>query len=115
MTSARAYVRRQLFRSRFPRASRDRNNRLSPRCVDAMREQLQCRDRIVNQQQTIFHAFKISVAVDVILARNRCNRASLKRVADKAMRIGKLTIKTGAGVVLLRERKEDLARAYRTR
>src|ERR1041385_6417508 len=31
------------------------------------------------------------------------------------MRVDKLTIKTGAGVVLLRERKEELARAYRTR
>ena len=31
------------------------------------------------------------------------------------MRIDKLTIKTGAGVVLLRERKEQFARAYRTR
>jgi hypothetical protein len=31
------------------------------------------------------------------------------------MRVNKLTIKTGAGVVLLRERKKELARAYRTR
>src|ERR1041384_8823260 len=41
--------------------------------------------------------------------------ATLERITDKAMSIDKFAIKTGAGVVFLRERKEQFARAYRTR
>src|SRR6185503_12266946 len=115
MTSAAEHVRCQLFRSRLSCASGDRNNGFSPCCVNAMREQLQRCDRIVNQQQAILHTLEISIAVDMIRARDRCNRTTLKRVADKAMRVNKVSIKTGAGVVLLRKRKEELARAYRTR
>jgi hypothetical protein len=77
-----------------------------------MREQLQRRDRIVDQQQTILHALEIA---QVIFTSDGCYSTALKRIADKSMCIDKLPIKTGAGVVLLRERKKELARAYRTR
>src|ERR1044072_1920075 len=102
-------MRRQLFRSRLARAASNCHNRFSPRGVDAMREQLQRRNRIVNQQQPILETLKIA---QVIFTSDRCYGPSRKRIADKLMRIDKLTIKTGAGVVLLRERKEELARAY---
>src|SRR5215213_849994 len=109
------HVRGQFFRSRFAGTARDRHHGFSPGGVNAMREPLQCRDRILNQQQTILHTLEVGVAADMIRARDRRDGAALKRIRDKTMRIDKLTIKTGAGVVLLRERKEELARAYRTR
>src|SRR5262249_51695873 len=108
-------VRRQLLRRRFSRAARDRNYRSAPCGVDAMREQLQRGDGVVNQQQTILYALQIRVAADMILTSYCSDCATLERVTKKAMGIDNLAVKAGAGIVLLRECKKQFARAYRTR
>ena len=80
-----------------------------------MCELLQTGNRIVTLQQALLDLFEISIATYMILSRNSSNRTTLKRIGDKPVCIGKLTVKSGAGVVLLRERKKQLTRAYRTR
>ena len=77
-----------------------------------MRELLQCCDSVVNEQQSILQLLEIRIATDAVRARHSRAGTALKRVGDEAMRVDKLSIKTGAGVVLLRQRKEQFARAY---
>src|SRR6185436_17002968 len=55
------------------------------------------------------------IAGDMVGTCYRGNCTTLERITDKAMSIDKLAVKTGAGVVLLRKRKKQFARAYRTR
>src|SRR5215216_4963662 len=115
MTCTFKNVRSQLLGSRLSRAAGDCYNWFSPGRVHPMRELLQRCDSVVNQQQPILHLLEIRIASHPICARDSRNSTAVKRVRNKAMRIDKLTIKTGAGVVLLRQRKEQLARACRTR
>src|SRR6185369_2415874 len=93
----------------------NRHYRFPPRGVETMCEQLQRSDRIVNQEQTILDALQIRIAGDMIRTCNSSNCATPERITDKAMSIDEFAIKTGAGVVLLRKRKKQFARAYRTR
>src|SRR5262245_22431583 len=114
---ARAFenVRGQLFRRRLSCASRDRNNRFAPRGVNAMRKQLQSSDRVLDEQQAIAESFEFRIAADAIGTRDCGDSAFRKGVGDERVSIDKLAIKSGADVVRLRKRKEQLARANRTR
>src|SRR5688572_11418115 len=114
MTGAFENVRSQLFRRRLSGAAGDRYNGLAPGRIHTMCELLKCSDSVFNQQQVILHLLQIRITIYTIRTRDSGNCTTFKRVANKAMRIDKLSVKTGAGVVLLRERKEQFARAYRT-
>ena len=65
--------------------------------------------------EPIAHRFQLRIAIHTIGTRHCGNRSLSKRVCDEAVRVDKLTVETGAGVVLLRQRKKELARADRTR
>src|SRR5690348_3138918 len=80
-----------------------------------MCELLQRADRVFNQHEPIAYRFEFGIALHAISARHRRDRAALKCVADEAMRVNKLAVEAGAGVVLLRECKEEFARADRAR
>src|SRR6188474_461497 len=80
-----------------------------------MSKQLQRSNRVVNEQQTILDAFQIRTSAGMVHPSDCSDCATLKRVAYKSMSVDKLAAKSGAGVILLRERKKQFARAYRTR
>src|SRR5262245_38684944 len=105
---------RQFFGSCLTGATCDCNDFASPRRVHAMCEQLQCCDRVFNQQQTISEFPEFRIALDSIDAGNRSNCTALKCSRDEPMPISELAVKTSADVVLLRQCKEQLARAHST-
>jgi hypothetical protein len=49
----------------------------------------------------VLHTLESGIAVDAVRACDRGDGAALKRAGDKTMCVNKLTIKTGAGVILL--------------
>jgi hypothetical protein len=80
-----------------------------------MRQPLQSRDGVFDQQQAIAEGRKRGVCVRVVVARDGGYRADFKRLRNELVRVRETPVETGALVVRLRESEKKLALLDRTR
>ena len=87
----------------------------APRRVDFVRQHLQRGDGIFDEQQPVADRLQLGVPSKWSRRATAATAPCSKRLRDKAMRIDKRAVETGAGVILLRQREEEFARAGRPR